>query len=279
MNLYATLDDLRRYLGLTSAQTGDDDLLLAVLGAASRLIEGYAGRRFYPERYTRAYTYRDPRTLLLEGDLLDLHTLTNGDGSTLDPEAYHLQPPGESVKSAVVLDLTQTVFVHTGDPVDAITVDATWGFHPNWAAAWTDSGDSVQDDPLSSSATTLTVSDADGLDATGLRARFGVGQLLRIEDEILHVLVINTTTNTLTVTRGANGSTAAAHDQDTAIAVYQPPDDVRQVCLRVASWLYKQKDAGFVYAAGGLRGQLTVPPALPDDVQQILQPYVRVRVA
>jgi len=47
----------------------------------------------------------------------------------------------------------------------------------------------------------------------------------------------------------------------------------------VVSWLYKQKDAGFVQSAGSLRGQVVVPPALPGDVQQILAPYVRVRVA
>lgn len=105
-----------------------------------------------------------------------------------------------------------------------------------------------------------------------------MGQLLRIEDEYLHGLAINTTTNTLTVARGVNGTTAASHAQSTAIDVYAIPADIRGVCLRIASWLYKQPDAGFVQATGGLRGALAVPPALPDDVQRLLAPYVRVRV-
>jgi hypothetical protein len=279
VNVYANLEEVRRYLALASSQTTDDDLLLMLLGAASRLIEGYTGRCFYPARQTDTYSYDAPALLLLRRDLLSLHTLTNGDGSPISASDYHLHPAGESVKSSVVLDRTQVVFTHTGDPVDAISVDGTWGCHPGWATAWADSGDSVQDDPLSSSATTLTVGDADALDPTGSWARFAVGQLLRIEDEYLHVLAINTTTNVLTVARGVNGTTAASHAQDTTIEVYQPPQDVRQACLRVASWLYKQKDAGFVQAAGSLRGQITIPPALPDDVQQILAPYVRVRVA
>lgn len=278
MNLYATLVDLRRQLGLSSSQTTDDDQLLDLLTAASRLIEGYTGRRFYPSRQTHAYTYRNPGVLLLRDDLLALHTLTNGDGNTLASSVYHLQPPGEAVISAIVLDRTQVAFTHDGDPVDAIQVDGTWGYHPDWTNAWADSGDTVQDNPLSDSATSLTVSDADAPLDTGYGQRFAVGQLLRIEDEYVHVAAINTTTNVLTVTRGVNGTTAASHAQSTPIDVYHPPADIRQVCLRVAGWLYKQRDAGFVQATGALRSQMVVPPALPQDVEQTLAPVVRIRV-
>jgi hypothetical protein len=176
VNVYATLADLRRYLGLTSAQTGDDDLLLMLLGAASRLIEGYAARQFYPARQTRAYTVDDPALLLLHGDLLHVHSLTNGDGSAIATAAYHLEPAGEAVKSSILLDRTQAVFTHDGDPVDAIAIDGTWGYHPGWPEAWTDSGDSVQDDPLGASATALAVTDADAPGPTGYGARFAVGQ-------------------------------------------------------------------------------------------------------
>jgi hypothetical protein len=279
LNIYATLADLRRYLGLTSAQTGDDDLLLMLLGAASRLIEGYAGRQFYPVRQSRAYTVDSPALLLLRGDLLDLHSLTNGDGSAIPAAAYHLEPAGEAVKSSIVLDRTQAVFTHDGDPVDAISVEGTWGCHPGWPDAWAESGDSVQDDPLAAGATALTVTDADAPGPTGYGVRFAVGQLIRIADEYLHVLAVNAATNVLTVARGVNGTTATSHDQGTDIDIYCPPEDVRQACLRVANWLYKQKDAGFVQAAGNLRGQVIVPPALPEDVQQILAPYVRVQVS
>lgn len=279
MNVYATLDETRRYLGLSAAQTADDDLLLVLLDAAARLIDDYTGRHFYPARSTHLFSYQDPALLLLDDDLLALHTLTNGDGTAFAASAYHLQPATAPVKSSVALDLTACVFVHPGDPVDAISVDGTWGFHPDWASAWADSGDSVQDDPLGASATTLSVQDADGLDAGGHWARFAAGHLVRIEDEYLHVRGVDAGTNTLTVARGVNGTTAASHAQSTAIAVYQPPAAIRQVCLRVASWLYRQKDAGFVHITGGLRGQVIVPPALPDDVRQILAPYVRLRVA
>jgi len=75
-----------------------------------------------------------------------------------------------------------------------------------------------------------------------------------------------------------NGTTAASHANGSVIEVYEVPADVHGACLRLASWLYKQPDAGFVQPSGGLRGALVVPPALPDEVREMLTPYVRVRV-
>ncbi len=277
-NLYATLDEARRYLGLSGEQTGDDDLLLLLLGAASRLIEGYAGRRFYPQRATRRYAVSDPLVLLLDDDLLALHSLTNSDGQPLPLDAVHLHPAG-SVTSSLTLDRTRARFVHAGDPLEAIAVEGTWGYHPAWASAWQDSGDAVQDDPLSAGATTLTVDDVSAPLPGGYGRRFAVGQLLRIGEEYLYVLAVDEENNALTVARAVNGTTATSHARGTAIAIYRPPEDVRQACLRVTHWLYRQPDAGFVQRAAGLRGEVVVPPALPDDVEQILAPYVRVRVS
>jgi len=279
MNTYATLADLRQVLGLTGAQTQDDDLLLRLVDAASRLIERHTGRRFYPARRLHRYTVGDPAILPLRDDLLALASLTNGDGTPIAPEACHLHPSDGPVWTIIALDRTRAAFVHTGDPVDAIALDGTWGYHPDWPHAWAGSGDAVIDDPLAADATALSVADADGAAEDGSAPRFAAGHLLRVGDEYLHVLAVDAATNVLTVARGANGTTAASHSQGTPIAVYRVPADVRQVCLRVAAWLYKQKDAGFVQATGGLRGQIAVPPALPDDVVQILAPYARVSVA
>ncbi|HEX3052211.1 MAG TPA: hypothetical protein VHP83_16245 [Aggregatilineaceae bacterium] len=268
MNTYVTLAQLRRYLGLAPTQTADDDLLLLLAQAASRIIDSFTGRHFYPKRATQHYSYTNPSYLLLINDLLTIHNLTNGDGTLIT--AYHLHPANDPIKSSIMLDRGVVVFTYLSDPIDAITLDATWGFHPDWDHAWEMSGASVQDNPLSASATTLTVSDAD--------AAFSPGQLLRLDDEYVQVLAVDPVDNTLTISRGANGTTAASHPQTTPISIYLPPADIQQTGLRVASWLYKQKDAGFVQIASTLRGQIAVPPALPDDVQQILAPYIRVVV-
>jgi hypothetical protein len=132
---------------------------------------------------------------------------------------------------------------------------------------------------LAADAVTITVTDADAPNASGYGQRFATGQLLTIEDEYMHVLAVDTAINVLTVARGTNGTTAAAHAQNTPIAIYLPPVDIQQVCLRVTTWLYRQQDAGFAMTAGSLRSQILVPAALPDDVQQILAPYARVQVS
>jgi len=270
MNVYATLDELRRMLGLTAEQTADDDLLLALLESASRLVDGYTGRRFYPLHAARAYPVTHPARLLLDDDLLTLHALTNGDGSAIASDLIHLHPAGCAVKSSLVLDRARAAFTHRGDPLDALTVEATWGYHPAWPDAWDRAASSVQGEPLTPETTLLIVSNA---------GDYAQGCLLRIGDELIHVRAVNPPAFMLTVARGANGTAPAAHALGAPVDRYRPPADVRQVCLRVAAWLYRQKDAGFVYATGGLRGQVVVPPALPDDVQQALAPYVRLRVA
>ncbi len=279
MVIYATLAELRRYLALASDQTTDDDVLLMALETASRLIESYTGRHFAPRHAARVYSIPGGRELLLGADLLELSSVTNGDGSAISLDAVHVQPAGAVVGASLVLDRTRAVFTHTGDPVDAVQVAGVWGYHPDWAHAWADSGDAVANNPLSADADTLAVSDADAPLATGYGVRFAVGQLLRTGDEYLAVLAVDAGANELTVARGVCGTTAASHAQGTGIDVYAVPGDIRGVCLRLASWLYKQPDAGFVQPSGGLRGALIVPPALPDDVQRMLAPYVRIRVA
>lgn len=271
MLTYATLIQLRRYLGLREAQTADDALLTDLLGAASRLIERHTGRRFYPVRALRRYDCRQPFTLLLGDDLLALHALTNGDGAAIAPAHIHLHPPGGPVYHGLTLDRARAAFIYDDDPLEALAVEGTWGYHPDWSTAWRESGAALADDPLGAADETLHLS--------GPGAAVEVGHLLRLADEYALVAAVDPLAGTLRVRRGAHGTLAQAHPAGTPLAIYAPPPDVAQVCLRVAAWLYRQKDAGWVQAAGGLRGQVTVPPALPDDVALVLGPYVRLRVA
>lgn len=279
-NMYAALDDLRRYLGLSAAQTSDDGLLWMFLEAAGRLIERHTGRRFYPALETRVMAFHTAQRVLLDDDLLDVHAVTNGDGTPIPLDAIRREPANQAVSSALVVDPAQAAFVPGDRPSHAIAVAGIWGYHPAWADAWCDSGDRLQN-PLGDETGTglLDVLDADGAGPDGVNPRFAVGRLLRLDDEYMQVRVVDGAANRLTVSRAVNGTTAGSHAIGAVIERYEPPADVRQVCLRVAGWLYRQKDAGFVQTALGLRGQVAIPPALPDDVQVVLAPFVRLRVA
>jgi hypothetical protein len=135
-----------------------------------------------------------------------------------------------------------------------------------------DSNDAVADAAgINASVTSVTVSDADGIAADLDTPRFQTGHLIRIESEYLDVQAVNTTTNILTVKRGVNGSTAAAHALNTQIDVFRPIDNIQMAALRLAVWRYRQKDVNSFDRTTILgTGIAITPAALPADVLSLL---------
>jgi hypothetical protein len=134
---------------------------------------------------------------------------------------------------------------YNGTTQKAITLTGIWGWHDDWANAFEASGDTIMDSSgITSVATTITVAAADGSDAWGITPRFDADELHKIESEYLWVTMVSAaTTNTLTVVRGVNGSTATSHAKTTPIYVYKPPQDVVKHITRWVMFLYDQKDA------------------------------------
>jgi hypothetical protein len=152
-----------------------------------------------------------------------------------------------------------------------VTVTGQWGYHPDYAYAW-QAEDLVKDaGGISGSVNEITVADADGADWLGRTPRFSAGQLLRIETEYLRVTAVNTTTNKLTVRRGVNGTTAAAHILNTPIYVYSCDDVIRHGVARQAGLLYKRQGA-FDQPQGDFGG-LAYPSDLLAELYGILQGY------
>lgn len=264
MYTLATLHQLRQRLGLSATDTADDTRLLAALQAASAQIEQAAGRQFSPRVATLEHdvNLRHVDELLLQDDLLQLEAITNGDGSSIDPlDVVTLPESGMDGPISVLRLVSGQYFTWNETPLRAVAISGIWGWHDRWSRAWRGSADTVQNNPLNSTSSTLTVSDADGADSYAIAPRFQAGQLVRIEDEYLRVLAVNANTNVLTVLRGVNGTTAAAHNQATVIDIFQPALEVEILCLRWAMWLYKEPDsrgfavtpAGLASALGGLR--------------------------
>lgn len=261
MNTIATLHRLREHLGFASDDTAEDSRLRLALAAATTLIQRYAGRQFLPRVATIAHTVNreDTTHLLLTDDLLALTSVTNGDGSTISLNDIQV------LAGSRLALINGAAFNYDVTPVNAIAVTGIWGWHDDWGEAWFSSGDTVQNNPLSSGATSLTVAAADGADSSGQTPRFQVGQLLRIEAEYVRVTGVDTGTNVLSVQRGTNGTTAAAHVQNTLIEVYQPPRDAEMLCLRVAAWLYREPNT---------ISDLYVPPMLRPMLDTLRRPRV-----
>ena len=240
MYTIATLEDLRRHLHLAGADTGDDDDLLRALTEASHLIEATTQRRFCPRVETLAARpdRANPRALILPDDLLELRAVSD-DGGAIDLADVELLP-GQRDEPASILQIKPGASFRLDiGAVNAVSVSGVWGWHDRWSEAWRDSGDEVSGNALSAHATLLGVSDSKGFDVDGLRPRFHVGHLLRIDSEFLRVTAIDRAAHRLTVLRGVGGTRATAHLREAKIETYAPAPAIRDLTLRFAELMTK----------------------------------------
>jgi len=275
-----TLDAAKQQLKISSIDVGDDDLLRVLLDVASGMVTRHTGRHFVPLRAVRTYDARgehvDSRDLDLDADLLQVVSITNGDGSTVPNSNCALKPANTDPKWRIRLTASSNLsWAYQDDWEDAIAIDGIWGYHSDYARAWVDTRDTVQNTGgIDAAATTLDVSDADGKDAQH-RPRFAVGQVLRIEDEFVEIAEVDTVTNRLTILRGVLGTTAAAHDADTAIHSWSPLPDIAQACISLVAWLYRtgQKPGErYTFLNSGTTVQIHDAPL---HIRQTLQAYQR----
>lgn len=137
LNSYTTLAAFRDRLGLAATDTGDDARLLARLRAATAQIDRYVGRHFWPLVATRRFDWRNARTLLFRGfDLLELTSITNGDGSTIDPSAILALGGTVGPIIGVELDANKAFFTYQNTITRAIAVAGIWGWHNDYTNAW-----------------------------------------------------------------------------------------------------------------------------------------------
>ena len=99
-----------------------------------------------------------------------------------------------------------------------------------------------------------------------------VQQLLKIESEYVFVTGKNINTNALTIIRGVNGTTAAAHVQNTPIYIYQPMPEIVGAMEVLATYVYRRRESiGSTGDRGtAANGVLVMPSKLPQDVTDIL---------
>lgn len=250
---YTTVPDVRTaYLSMSaSTGTADDALLLGFIRAACQDIDSVARRTFYPVIETRAFDAprsaiwsgwdgdnaktRQNGELLLDGDLLALTTLTNGDGTTISASDYALWPYNRTPYASLRLKPTSGLaFTPTaaGEWLQALSVAGVWGYHPRYADAWVDTLATVQNNPLASSGTSLTV--ATGLLKPGWLIRFGTG----LDWNYVSSVTAGSPNDTCAIVRAVNGGTAAQQAQGTAIYRWEVPFQVELLAMQGAAAYY-----------------------------------------
>lgn len=215
-------------------------------------------------------------TLLLDTPLLALSSVTLGSATLVvdtDVEVWPstLHPPFDRLRLTSWTRGWYDYPTTNGAPLTA-RITGTWGYHPDYATAW-QAVDTVQDDPLSDSATTLTVSDVDGADTDGRTPRIGRGDLLRLESEYLAVTGVDTDTNTATVKRGVNGTTAASHASGTSVEVWTIDEPLQRAVARQAAFQVVRQGSYTTTEVSGLGTEVRFPQDMLKELANVLRGY------
>jgi hypothetical protein len=267
---YCTLAQLQAYNSVTGITVAaDDSFLVDVIKRASRAIERICRRSFYPTTATKKFDHPDNVQWMSFGaDLLSCTSLTV-DGTVIPSTEYYLKPSNAKAYQWIELKKgSGYYFEWTDTDQESVSIAGIWGWHDNYAEAYEASGQTVQNaTQISASGTTLTVTSA---------TNFSVMQTIKVEDELMLITAISTVN--LTVTRGLNGTTAAAHLNGVAISIYRPPLDIEHACVRLSTWYYRQREAPFDRTAQGELGMIVIPVSIPTDVDAMLKPYQRMEI-
>lgn len=237
LNAYASLAEYKAFVtarGQTSSTDAADDAVIeTLLKSSSRYIDYQTARHFYPSIQTRYYDVPEGRILQLDDDLLEVITLTNGVGTVIPSTEYTLKPSnGSPYLSIRLVDNSTFLWASdgAGDVHDIIAVNGIWGFHNRYHLnlAWL-LGSTLNED-LDTSET--------GTDVTS-GTLFSVGDIIRFGNEFGYVS--NKATNTLTNTRGENGSTAAIHLTGANVYIWQFMEEVKNCVLETALQAYGRR--------------------------------------
>lgn len=110
---------------------------------------------------------------------------------------------------------------------EPLTITGTWGWHDDWDNAFVATSIMVTAG-IDNAVTEFVVTAAEGV-------LFSPGNMILLDSEYMEVTGVST--DTLTVIRGVNGSTAAAHLVNAPVSILSIPEDIQRVTARQAAGL------------------------------------------
>lgn len=268
MNAYADLTTLKSAAFLNISDTATDAYLRKLLEGASRDIDKLCDREFYCWEGTRYFDGGDT-ILFLDDDILSVATFkcdSDGDGTYEDTFAttdYNLYPLNDFPKTRAEISANSDYGGFASGVSKGVQVIGVFGY-----------GDGISATPYIDSGTTT----AEALDATetgvdvASGAALAVGQTMRVESEQMYIQSISS--NTATVKRGVNGTTAATHATGVTVYVYEYPMPVVQACLIQTMRNWKRKDTAFADVISSPElGTVSVWKGLDPDVAKKIAMY------
>lgn len=266
MGFYAYLSRDRLKSELGDSATTDDTVYRDVLEAVSEAIDNWLGRTFRVHTATRVYTPVDQDVLWLPDDLLAVTTLKTDPDDDQDYDDtwsastdYALYPYNASVERKPYYRIDRKPNAAYSFPLtlQGAQIVGKWGF---WEELET----------LASLANEAMDATETGFDVDS-GADFDVLDTILVDSEQMYVTAI--ATNTLTVIRGVNGTTAASHLDDAVIKRYRYPGPAARACGIQAARILRRKDAPFGVIGSVDVGFTRLTARLDPDVLALLDAY------
>ena len=277
---YIGLATLKSSGALNITGTGGDARLLVLLEAISEAIDDYAGRSFQPRIETKYFSGNGKSSMLLPDDLIAVTTLKEDDNLTgtgyattwattdyvLAPYDAHptdSNPERTSPYTALEVDRRDSGSQsRLGRGQRRFELAGKWG----WAESQKATGATTSEE-LDASETGVDVSAGTSFEA---------GQTILVESEQMYITAISS--NTLTVVRGVNGTTAATHATGKSITTMQYPAAVREAALIETARLWTMRTSGYASSVGNPdTGQVTIfGGQLHPRTRALLDPFRRI---
>jgi hypothetical protein len=267
-----TLTSIRTQLQIAGTLTTDDAFIDDQIDKASAWIfEHTRERAFVPYLDTRSIRqdalteparsrwggYIAPR-LMVDEDLLAVRSIANGDAVASAVTDYNLLPLNSYPKDTIELTSASGSAWNFESYDSDVSITGFWGYHPDYRYAW---------ENASSLTATLTASDT--LAAVASVSSYEDGDYVLIGGSEIG-RVTGTSTGTLTLLRGQNGTTAAAYGSLVAVQPYQFPSDIQKACNDLVKYYYihRKSDAVAQIVDVGVRLETKVPTDIWDTVER-----------
>jgi len=288
MNLYVTPDEIKAAApDLIRASTLKyDDPLYRRCVSVSRAIDRRCKRHFYPVQATRYFNGPGNGVLWLP-DLISISAvaLSANRGATytlLDETDYYaaVSEDFDSPASINMVILNQNgQYTRFSRGQRSVRVTGEWGYTDDRVNCWEPSGITLTE-PANDSVSTLAVSSVHQRDQYHLGTALQMGRLIKVENEMMLVVDVDTGEGVIGVVRGLNGSEAEAHAENEEIYLWRPPFDISQAAMISAVRDLARAQQGYVDTRGGLEvgGHMLWVGRWDPEAEEKMSRYIRTGV-
>lgn len=250
--------------GLLTGVTTRDDHIDALIIAISKFIESETDRIFIPWTGTKTFDYQGTSQLILGDDLISVTSITDDDAAIASSD-YFLYPRNAPSRNKpylwVELLFTSELFQFDDTKQAAISINGKWGYNERTRASGSLLNGAISD----TTSTSVIVDSGDDFD---------IGQTILVDSEQMFIRNRDTGSETLTVERGMNGTTAATHSDNAVVYIIEPEPQIKYAANVLVARNIQRSDTAWSNMTGD-EARFQFSQTIPGEVKSILEHYRR----